>query len=584
MRRWLIILLALPLFTTLLAQNRKLTQYEYWLDKNYEARISRNLSGSEEQINVQIDTREMDEGMHTISIRTGDETGAWSGTFHSSFLVFRPEVSEGTRLTSYEYWLDKNYEARISGNLSGSEELINVQIDTREMDEGIHTISIHTGDETGAWSGILHSSFFVFRPEVSDGTQLTSCEYWIDENFEQRQEIAATGEDVAFSIDTNNLANGRHTISLRAKNNLGVYSGILHNSFFKFEVEERGGTPVLCEYWFDGDFTSKQEVPVTDGSVAFYADTQGQTEGMHSLSWRIKDDKGIYSSIHSSHYYKYVPSISAEDIAWYQYWWNDRSDLAVRKEVTTSGELALQDIFEVPDYVAESNDLERGIAEFHILFCNDKGILSGITTEVVEDRIPPVSHMDPLPPSQETNMQMLSWSGSDKWAGVKDYTVYVYENTKKEWIPFIEHTTETSAPFYCASSDEVMKFFVIARDSLDNEEPMKTEAETQIRFMYTDIYPPTTTLSVSSETANAGEAIQLTWETIDDVNEIEVNNVYFSEDGGPLILWKSVTGTNSVTFKGKGGSTYQFIVTGRDAMGNSEKPEMENAVTVRFNR
>jgi hypothetical protein len=510
MRRWLIILLALPLFTTLLAQNRKLTQYEYWLDKNYEARISRNLSGSEEQINVQIDTREMDEGMHTISIRTGDDTGAWSGIFHSSFLVFRPEVSEGT--------------------------------------------------------------------------QLTSCEYWIDENFEQRQEIAATGEDVAFSIDTNNLANGRHTISLRAKNNLGVYSGILHNSFFKFEVEERGGTPVLCEYWFDGDFASKQEVPVTNGSVAFYAETQGQTEGMHSLSWRIKDDKGIYSSIHSSHYYKYVPSISAEDIAWYQYWWNDRSDLAVRKEVTTSGELALQDIFEVPDYVAESNDLERGTAEFHILFCNDKGILSGITTEVVEDRIPPVSHMDPLPPSQETNMQMLSWSGSDKWAGVKDYTVYVYENTKKEWIPFIEHTTETSAPFYCASSDEVMKFFVIARDSLDNEEPMKTEAETQIRFMYTDIYPPTTTLSVSSETANAGEAIQLTWETIDDVNEIEVNNVYFSEDGGPLILWKSVTGTNSVTFKGKGGSTYQFIVTGRDAMGNSEKPEMENAVTVRFNR
>ena len=584
MRRWLIILLALPLFTTLLAQNRKLTQYEYWLDKNYEARISGNLSGSEELINVQIDTREMDEGMHTISIHTGDETGAWSGILHSSFLVFRPEVSEGTRLKSYEYWLDKNYEARISGNLSGSEELINVQIDTREMDEGMHTISIHTGDETGAWSGIFHSSFLVFRPEVSEGTQLTSCEYWIDENFEQRQEIAATGEDVAFSIDANNLANGRHTISLRAKNNLGVYSGILHNSFFKFEVEERGGTPVLCEYWFDGDFASKQEVPVTNGSVTFYAETQGQTEGMHSLSWRIKDDKGIYSSIHSSHYYKYVPSISAEDIAWYQYWWNDRSDLAVRKEVTTSGELALQDIFEVPDYVAESNDLERGIAEFHILFCNDKGILSGITTEVVEDRIPPVSHMDLLPPSQETNMQMLSWSGSDKWAGVKDYTVYVYENTKKEWIPFIEHTTETSAPFYCASSDEVMKFFVIARDSLDNEEPMKTEAETQIRFMYTDIYPPTTTLSVSSETANAGEAIQLTWETIDDVNEIEVNNVYFSEDGGPLILWKSVTGTNSVTFKGKGGSTYQFIVTGRDAMGNSEKPEMENAVTVRFNR
>jgi hypothetical protein len=582
MRRWLIILLALPLFTTLPAQNRKLSQYEYWIDKDYSSRTTRTLSASEERIGVQIDTREMQEGIHTVSLRIADETGAWSGTLHSSYLVFRPEVHEGTQLTTCEYWIDADFEQRQQTSVQNG--LVAMQVDASNLTPGTHYLNSRMLDSNGVASAILRSFFFVCpAPEITGG-EIAAYEYWIDGDFEHRQEAAASGENIVFSINSTGLTEGRHSVSLRVRNSLGIYGSILHDSFYKYEVEERGGTPVLCEYWFDEDFAARQEVPVVDGNVAFYAETSGQTEGMHSLSWRIKDDKGIYSATNSSRYYKRELQTLAEDIVWYQYWWNDRSDLAVRKEVTHSGELAMEDIFEVPDYVAESTGMEPGTAEFHILFCNDKGNLSNIVTEVVEDRIPPVSHMNPLPLSQETNEQVLSWSGSDKWAGVKDYSVYVYDNSKKEWVAFLEHTTETSAPFYCSLNDEIVKFFVIARDSLDNEEPMKTEAEAQIRFMYTDIYPPTTTLSVSSEMVNAGESVVLTWESIDDVNEIAVNNVYFTEDGGPLILWKSVSGTNSATFKGKAGSTYMFIVTGNDSVGNKEKPDMEKAVTVRFNR
>ena len=374
-----------------------------------------------------------------------------------------------------------------------------------------------------------------------------------------------------------------HSISLRIKNNLGEYSSLLYDSFYKYSVNDKSGTPIVCEYWFDGDYTNRKEEAIVDGNVVFSAETSEQTEGIHTLSWRIKDDKGIYSAIHSSQYYKHFPTTPTDNIAWYQYWWNDRIDMAVRKEVSSDGELVMEEIFEVPDYITETNNQPTGKAEFHILFCNDKGNLSCITDEIIEDHIPPVSHMTPLPETQVTNEQVISWSGSDKWAGVKDYTLYVYNEADDLWHKYVENYSDTTITYYCSRYDYVAKFFVIARDSLDNVEPMKTEAEAQIRFMYTDIYPPTTKLHASEENIYNEGHVELTWETVDDVNQIVSNNIYYSEEDGPLILWKTVSGTNSVSFRGKAGMTYMFIVTGRDSEGNQERPDISKSVTVRFN-
>ena len=131
--------------------------------------------------------------------------------------------------------------------------------------------------------------------------------------------------------------------------------------------------------------------------------------------------------------------------------------------------------------------------------------------------------------------------------------------------------------------DYTAKFFVIARDSMDNVEPMKTESETEIRFMYVDIYPPTTTTEVSSTNVEVGESVELSWYSTDDVNEVKNNIIYYSEDGGPWILWKTVTDTTSITFKGRKGATYKFIVTGQDSEGNKERPDISKAVSVHFN-
>ena len=159
MRRWLIILFVLPLFTTLLAQNRRLVQYEYWLDKDYTSRTTIPLSGSEELINMQIDTHEMIEGIHSISFRVVDETGAWSGTINSTYLVFRSEKHKETQLTNYEYWFDEEYDQRQTTGIQDG--LIAMQLDVTSLTPGMHYFCYRVLDSYGNASSIQRTLFFV---------------------------------------------------------------------------------------------------------------------------------------------------------------------------------------------------------------------------------------------------------------------------------------------------------------------------------------------------------------------------------------------------------------------------------------
>lgn len=582
MRRWLLLLFALPLFTTINAQNLSLSKYEYWVDRDYDSRISQTLSNAQETINFQIDTHEMAEGIHTVSLHIQDSEGNWSGIVNSSYLVMRPVVYDNELTTICEYWVDGDFEHRRTADVN--EGAVASTLDASALTPGTHYLYCRVKDNRGGSSGVLGTYFYVRPVAEVPGGDVVACEYWIDGDRTTKKEVVVTGKMIAFAIDASGLSEGKHLVSLRVKNEAGNFSVVVSDQFYYFKVEERGGTPETCEYWFDHDFAHRQEVAVANGTVMFTADASSQVDGMHLINWRIRDEKGVYSAINSSAYYKYTPVTPAEDIVWYQYWWNERSDLAVRTDITTKGELQFDGIIEVPDYVMNSEGKDVGTAELHLLFCNDKGNLSNIVTEVVEDRIPPVSHMNELPETQVTNMQMLSWGGTDRWAGVKNYTVYIYDNEVEQWNVLVADTTATSMPFYSTEYDHEYKFFVIARDSLDNVEPMKTQAEASVRFMYHDIYPPETTVQVSSENVSAGESVEVTWETLDDANEIQSNTLYYSEDDGPIILWKKVENTTSATFKGNAGSTYHIIVTGQDSEGNIEHPDMSKGVTVKFNQ
>ena len=91
------------------------------------------------------------------------------------------------------------------------------------------------------------------------------------------------------------------------------------------------------------------------------------------------------------------------------------------------------------------------------------------------DKTPPVSHVQSLARSQNTNAFTVQWSGTDAGAGVEDYTVYVSDNggAYSAWLT----NTANTLGVYPGAAGHTYLFFSIARDLVGNAEGAKSVAE-----------------------------------------------------------------------------------------------------------
>ena len=162
--------------------------------------------------------------------------------------LFSLSQAQNRSLSQYEYWIDGDFASRTSHTLSNSQETITFQIDTGEMTEGIHKVGFRVQDSEGNWSGIVNSTYLVMHTAQQNNLDPTVCEYWIDGDRSNKREIDVDGNNIAFTVDASDLSEGKHQISLRVKNDLGLYSSVITEMFYYFKVEERGGEPEVCEY------------------------------------------------------------------------------------------------------------------------------------------------------------------------------------------------------------------------------------------------------------------------------------------------------------------------------------------------
>ena len=61
-------------------------------------------------------------------------------------------------------------------------------------------------------------------------------------------------------------------------------------------VTTRGQTLIGYEYWFDTDFPSKVYTAHMQSDISFDADISTFHQGMHYITFRVKDDKGKWST------------------------------------------------------------------------------------------------------------------------------------------------------------------------------------------------------------------------------------------------------------------------------------------------
>ncbi len=208
---------------------QSLHNYEYWVDDNYDTRVLS--STSDGSINLSFDGKTMSPGIHYFNVRAQNSSGRW-GALHREFFYLPAPVTEKdtSTVSSYEYWVDNNYEGRTTKTASAG--TIALTLDGKTMSPGIHYFNVRAQNSNGRW-GALHREFFYLPAPVTekDTSTVSSYEYWVDNNYEGRTTKTASAGTITLSLDGKTMSPGIHYFNVRAQNSSGRW-GSVHREFF----------------------------------------------------------------------------------------------------------------------------------------------------------------------------------------------------------------------------------------------------------------------------------------------------------------------------------------------------------------
>lgn len=140
-------------------------------------------------------------------------------------------------------------------------------------------------------------------PALTFAQSLTQYEYWFDENFSGRQSgsLSGTNTMLRLSVGTDQLDNGVHKFSFRARQSDGKYSAITSSLFLKRSAAQSS----QMEYWFDDNFDQRDflDISNTEEEQTFELDLRNGTKypmGFHKLNMRITLEGGGESAVYSA--------------------------------------------------------------------------------------------------------------------------------------------------------------------------------------------------------------------------------------------------------------------------------------------
>jgi len=196
-------------------------------------------------------------------------------------------------------------------------------------------------------------------------SQITEAEYYIDtDNLgvgNQNTLTVTTGNtiDENFSIQTTGLAEGLHTLHIRAKGTNNIWS-LYKRAYFHVQAPTTNGTPqniVAAEYYIDSDVSGVGGSPTagmfTPGMAineAFTIPTTGLTEGLHVLHIRVKDADDTWSLYNRAYFYTHSSNsnATATPIMAAEYFFDtdpgvgDATDIAVAQGFNIDEDLVIQ--------------------------------------------------------------------------------------------------------------------------------------------------------------------------------------------------------------------------------------------------
>ena len=291
---------------------KTIAERQYWIDGNITD--AQTLAESPTSISI----GNLKPGIHSLTVRVKDSEGLWSSQVAKYFIV--PFVSTSVTSNSIEkhqYWIDGNLRAAVTSTTQPSAIVIG------ELKPGLHSLTVRVKDNTGMWSSQVAKYFIV--PFVSNdvtGKTIKEHQFWIDGKIEAR----VTQEQQPTTIDISNpkLKPGLHSFTVRVKDNTGMWSSQVAKYFIVPTAETSVGDKsiVLHQYWIDG----KLDAIVSSETQPSQIPISTLKPGLHSLTVRVKDNTGLWSSQVAKYFILKDDDVMEETtITRYMYWFDEET-------------------------------------------------------------------------------------------------------------------------------------------------------------------------------------------------------------------------------------------------------------------
>lgn len=150
-------------------------------------------------------------------------------------------------------------------------------------------------------------------------------EGWLDNNYAECQSIGAAP---AF-LDISSLSPGLHWFTMRVKDDQGMWSSTMTKAFII--MDNSTASTIQCrEVWFDDNVAGRQTI----GVAPVMLDISSLSVGLHSLTMRVQNDLGYWSSTVTKFFIIPEAAVVVEDsveLVHYCYWFDeDVANIVVR--------------------------------------------------------------------------------------------------------------------------------------------------------------------------------------------------------------------------------------------------------------
>lgn len=159
-------------------------------------------------------------------------------------------------------------------------------------------------------------------------------ECWLDNNVQSQ----SLGTSPA-TLDISSLPPGLHWFTMRVKDDQGMWSSPVTRAFIiPDEMDLSTATSIQRrEVWFDNNVAGRQTV----GIAPVMLDISSLSAGLHSVTMRVRDDLGYWSSSVTKHFI--IPQATVEEdsveLVRYCYWFDDDVANLVVGEIPVCGKV-----------------------------------------------------------------------------------------------------------------------------------------------------------------------------------------------------------------------------------------------------